>query len=271
MKSRPLRVVSRTRSRTTGWWRRRRGRVWGNMRCDPGGKSGARAYCTGGGGGMTCGMIKLRKQYPTRRATRPRVEAIRSEVQRLMRTVPFRPFALSLENGDRVMIGHPENIAFDPTPNGGSEALRHLEQVAAVQHVRGRHERGADRSGRAGELNYGSVSASRRLGHEIDQHDAAERLGQQELDLGYAPPAGRGPRPGRRGRGRRPRGSTAPRHAAPPDRRSGRRRRRCPARPVRGTIRRPGARCRTAATWYRSALAPASRLPWRSSRAVIGS
>lgn len=53
----------------------------------------------------------------------PRVEAIRSEVQRLLRSAPFRPFALTLENGDRVIIEHPENIAFNPGNNGslGSE------------------------------------------------------------------------------------------------------------------------------------------------------
>lgn len=50
----------------------------------------------------------------------PRVDAIRAEVQRLLRAVPFRPFALTLENGDRVMIGHPENIAFDPAPEAGA-------------------------------------------------------------------------------------------------------------------------------------------------------
>ena len=53
-----------------------------------------------------------------------RVEVIRSEVQRLLHVVPFRPFALNLENGDRVIIEHPENIAFDPgSPEGtgGSE------------------------------------------------------------------------------------------------------------------------------------------------------
>ncbi len=51
----------------------------------------------------------------------PRVEAVRSEVQRLLRAVPFRPFALTLENGDRVVIGHPENIAFNPASLEGSE------------------------------------------------------------------------------------------------------------------------------------------------------
>ena len=32
----------------------------------------------------------------------------------MVHQAPFRPFILSLENGDRVSIGHPENIAFDP-------------------------------------------------------------------------------------------------------------------------------------------------------------
>jgi len=43
-----------------------------------------------------------------------KVEVIRSEVQRLIRQAPFRPFVISLENGDRVTIEHPENIAFEP-------------------------------------------------------------------------------------------------------------------------------------------------------------
>ena len=50
----------------------------------------------------------------------PRVETIRSEVQRLVRSVPLRPFALNLENGDRVVIAHPENIAFDPSAREGA-------------------------------------------------------------------------------------------------------------------------------------------------------
>ncbi len=47
-----------------------------------------------------------------------RAEVVRSEVRRLLRQVPFRPFALSMENGDRIVIEHPENIAFDPGRNG---------------------------------------------------------------------------------------------------------------------------------------------------------
>ena len=43
-----------------------------------------------------------------------RVDSIRAEVQRLMRSTPFHPFALLMENGDRILVEHPENIAFDP-------------------------------------------------------------------------------------------------------------------------------------------------------------
>ncbi len=44
----------------------------------------------------------------------PRADAIKSKVLRLIRTAPFRKFVLTLESGDRVLIEHPENIAFDP-------------------------------------------------------------------------------------------------------------------------------------------------------------
>jgi hypothetical protein len=48
----------------------------------------------------------------------PRVEAIRSEIKRLIKASPFQQFAIRLENGDQVLIEHPENIAFDPGSNG---------------------------------------------------------------------------------------------------------------------------------------------------------
>lgn len=44
----------------------------------------------------------------------PRADSIRAEIHRLIRAVPFRRFILILESGDRVVIEHPENIAFDP-------------------------------------------------------------------------------------------------------------------------------------------------------------
>jgi len=49
-----------------------------------------------------------------------RTEMVRSEVQRLLRQAPFRAFALNMEDGDRLIIEHPENIAFDPATNGSA-------------------------------------------------------------------------------------------------------------------------------------------------------
>jgi hypothetical protein len=46
---------------------------------------------------------------------------IRQEVARLLREKPFRPFVRNLENGDRIAIEHPENLAFDPGSKGGAE------------------------------------------------------------------------------------------------------------------------------------------------------
>jgi hypothetical protein len=43
-----------------------------------------------------------------------KVENIRAEVARLIHSAPFHRFVLNLENGDRVLIEHPENIAFNP-------------------------------------------------------------------------------------------------------------------------------------------------------------
>jgi hypothetical protein len=47
-----------------------------------------------------------------------RSDAVRDEIRRLLRAFPFQRFILTLENGDRVLIEHPENIAFDPDGKG---------------------------------------------------------------------------------------------------------------------------------------------------------
>ena len=47
-----------------------------------------------------------------------RTMLVRPEVQRLLSQKPFRPFALIMESGDRVIVEHPENIAFDPVAQG---------------------------------------------------------------------------------------------------------------------------------------------------------
>jgi hypothetical protein len=71
----------------------------------------------------------------------PRTDAIRSEVQRLIRSAPFRKFVLNMENGDRILIEHPENIAFDPVAGSADDfyvisgKLRVFSTFAAVSSV----------------------------------------------------------------------------------------------------------------------------------------
>lgn len=48
-------------------------------------------------------------------------ELVRSELQRLVRQVPFRPFVITLMGGERAVIEHPENVAFDPRPGSSSD------------------------------------------------------------------------------------------------------------------------------------------------------
>ncbi len=50
-----------------------------------------------------------------------KVELVRSEIQRLLRQSPFRPFAITLVGGEQAIIEHPENVAFDPRPGSSSD------------------------------------------------------------------------------------------------------------------------------------------------------
>lgn len=50
-----------------------------------------------------------------------RTQVVRAEVLRLLHQTPFRRFALSLENGDRIIVEHAENIAFDPQPEASTD------------------------------------------------------------------------------------------------------------------------------------------------------
>jgi len=73
----------------------------------------------------------------------PRVESIREEVLILIRSKPFQKFVLNFENGDRIVIEHPENIAFDPEATGPgsdqfyvlSNRIRLFSTFAAVTSV----------------------------------------------------------------------------------------------------------------------------------------
>lgn len=47
-----------------------------------------------------------------------RTETTRAQIHSLQDARPFRPFVIMLENGTRVLIEHPENIAYDPKEGG---------------------------------------------------------------------------------------------------------------------------------------------------------
>ena len=47
-----------------------------------------------------------------------RTDSTRADLIELRRRTPFTPFAINFENGDRAVVDHPENVAFDPTENG---------------------------------------------------------------------------------------------------------------------------------------------------------
>jgi hypothetical protein len=59
-----------------------------------------------------------------------RVEVVRSQIQRLLHAVPFRPCALTLENGDGVIIEHSENFAFDPASQNGTGGSEEFYVIA---------------------------------------------------------------------------------------------------------------------------------------------
>jgi hypothetical protein len=63
-----------------------------------------------------------------------RTESVRAEIQRLVHLAPFQPFAMSLENGDRIVIEHRENIAFDPgdDESGGSRDFYVISRALRV-------------------------------------------------------------------------------------------------------------------------------------------
>ena len=63
-----------------------------------------------------------------------RTETIRAAVRRFTRNVPFQPFILNMENGDRVVVEHPENIAFDPVAEKPDE-LSSFYVISGPLHV----------------------------------------------------------------------------------------------------------------------------------------
>lgn len=70
-----------------------------------------------------------------------RAESIRNDLILLMRARPYEKFVLAFEDGDKIIVEHPENVAFDPVPGSshrvhiiGSGALRYttLDAITMV-------------------------------------------------------------------------------------------------------------------------------------------
>lgn len=47
-----------------------------------------------------------------------RSDTVRAQLLLMVRAVPFRSFAMNMENGDRIIVEHPENISFDADEDG---------------------------------------------------------------------------------------------------------------------------------------------------------
>jgi hypothetical protein len=50
-----------------------------------------------------------------------KVELFRTELRRPLRQSPFKPFVITFNGGERAVIEHPENVAFDPRPGSSSD------------------------------------------------------------------------------------------------------------------------------------------------------
>ena len=80
-----------------------------------------------------------------------RTDSVRSQLLGMIRAAPFHKFVINMEKGDRVLIEHPENIAFDPRTNsrnsyfsvvtGKVQLLSNFNAVTSIVH--------ADRNGAA--------------------------------------------------------------------------------------------------------------------------
>ncbi len=65
---------------------------------------------------------------------------MRTEIVRLLKDVPFRPFIIIMDSGQRVVVRHPENVAYDrevETANcyAVSDGLMHILPWVKIAHL----------------------------------------------------------------------------------------------------------------------------------------
>ena len=63
-----------------------------------------------------------------------------SEIVRLLKAVPFRPFLIVMDSGERLVIRHLENIAYDPERETAncyalSDGIMHILPWNKIAHV----------------------------------------------------------------------------------------------------------------------------------------
>lgn len=71
-------------------------------------------------------------------------ELIRSELQRVIHQKPFQPFVITFNGGERAVIEHSENVAFDPRPGatadfyvltGSLRMFSTFKSVSSISHL----------------------------------------------------------------------------------------------------------------------------------------
>ena len=65
---------------------------------------------------------------------------MQAEIVRLLKATPFRPFVIIMDSGERVVIRHLENIAYDPEREAAncyalSDGIMHILPWEKVAHV----------------------------------------------------------------------------------------------------------------------------------------
>lgn len=65
---------------------------------------------------------------------------MQSEIVRLLKAVPFRPFIIIMDSGEKVAIRHLENIAYDPETETAncyalSDGIMHILPWEKIAHV----------------------------------------------------------------------------------------------------------------------------------------
>lgn len=53
-----------------------------------------------------------------------KAEAMRQQILDLLKKRPFEPFILTFDSGEKIIVEHPENMAYDPAPKSSADTTR---------------------------------------------------------------------------------------------------------------------------------------------------